>query len=145
MDSLSVALLVVFGLIATLIVAFSIINKKNTENYEVAKDEPSTEMFEKLLADLTKLYPHDLSIIDMKGLVSCVPEDSFTENKRHVSICLRSKKGEFYPYGKLLKIGIHELAHVMSKQHDPEHKTEEFINNYGSLMKKARELGYKVE
>ena len=51
----------------------------------------------------------------------------------------------FYPYSKLLKIGIHELAHVMSKGYDPEHKTPEFISNYSYLMNKAHELGYKVE
>lgn len=135
--------IIIFSII--IIVTVILIIRKRSEHYEVAKDEVSTEMFDKLHSDLTKLYPHDLSKINMKGLVSCIPEDSYTENKRHVSICLRNKKGDFYPYSKLLKIGIHELAHVMSKQHDPEHKTPEFINNYASLMNKARELGYYVE
>lgn len=120
-------------------------NNINTENYQVARDEDSTKMFDQLMVDLKKIYPHDLSKINIKGLVSCIPEDSYTENKKHVSICLRNKNGNFYPYSKLLKIGIHELAHVISKQHDPEHKTPEFINNYSSLMNKAREVGLYVE
>ena len=114
------------------------------ENYQIAKDSASTDMFDRLKEDLSKLYPH-IETLDLKGLVSCVPEDSYTENKRHVSICLRNKEGNFFPYNKLLKIGIHELAHVMSKGYDPEHKTPEFINNYSYLMNKAHELGYKIE
>jgi regulatory protein YycI of two-component signal transduction system YycFG len=119
--------------------------KLDQEHYKVATDQMSNDMFEKLKLDLSKLYPHQLSNLDLKGLVSCVPEDSFTEDKKKVCICLRNKNGEFYPYAKLLKIGIHELAHVMSKQHDPEHTTPEFINNYTYLMNKAYELGFTVE
>ena len=114
------------------------------ENYTLAKDKTSTDMFETLKQDLARLYPK-IDKLDLNGLVSCIPEDSYTENKKHVSICLRNKAGVYYPYEKLLKIGIHELAHVMSKEYDPDHKTPEFINNYSSLMNKARELGYHVE
>ena len=114
------------------------------EHYQIAKDSVSIDMFDRLKEDLSKLYP-DVGSLDLKGLVSCIPEDSYTENNRHVSICLRNKEGNFYPYSKLLKIGIHELAHVMSKGYDPEHKTPEFISNYAYLMNKAQQLGYKVE
>ena len=136
-----IRLLILFILIILVIV---LIYKNSIERYEVAKDESSIELFERLKTDLSQLYP-DLSNINIKGIVSCVPEDSFTENKKNVCICLRNKSGSFYNYSKLLKIGIHELAHVMSKQHDPEHKTKEFIDNYSSLMKKASDLGFSVE
>ncbi len=126
--------------ICTLILYF-----RQNEHYQVANDESSNQMFTRLKVDLSKLYPHQMSHLDLKGLVSCVPEDSFTEDKKKVCICLRNKKGEFYPYEKLLKIGIHELAHVMSKQHDPHHVTTEFITNYRFLMNKAKELGFSVE
>ena len=116
---------------------------RRKENYQIAKDPESKDMFERLKSDLAKLYPIDK--LDLNGLVSCIPEDSFTENKKHVAICLRRKEGDFLPYPKLLKIGIHELAHVMSKGYDPEHKTPEFNNNYAMLMKKASDLGFRVE
>jgi len=134
--------IIIIGLAVFLGVYFGL---HRNEHYKVAKDDASKQMFDKLTADLAKIYPHDLSKIDMKGLVSCIPEDSYTENKKHVCICLRNKQGTFLPYSKMLKIGIHELAHVMSKQHDPEHKTPEFIGNYASLMNKAKELGFQVE
>jgi len=132
---------VIAGILVVLLVVVFLMKRSNTsEYYDIARDAVSKEMFEKLHKDLQQIYPHDISKLDMKGLVSCVPEDSYTENKKNVCICLRNKKGEFYPYSKLLKIGIHELAHVMSKQHDPEHKTEEFHTNHNFLIKKAREL-----
>lgn len=136
---------IVLSIFFILFIIMSILYYKKQEHYKVATDDISNEMFENLKLDLAKLYPHQLSNLDLKGLVSCVPEDSFTEDKKKVCICLRNKNGEFYPYSKLLKIGIHELAHVMSKQHDPEHTTPEFINNYTYLMNKAYELGFTVE
>jgi len=139
MDNLWIWVLLIVFLF--LLIAFTSFRR---ENYQIAKDSASTDMFERLKEDLSRLYPN-VESLDLKGLVSCVPEDSYTENKRHVSICLRNKEGNFYPYSKLLKIGIHELAHVMSKGYDPEHKTPEFISNYSYLMNKAHELGYKVE
>jgi hypothetical protein len=110
----------------------------------VANDADSHAVFERLKSDLSKLYP-DLSRLNLRALVSCIPEDSYTEDKKHISICVRAKSGTLYPYSKLLKIGIHELAHAMSKQMDPDHVTPEFLNNYSSLMMKARALGFDVE
>ena len=136
---------IILSIFIILFIIMCILYFRKKEHYQVATDEMSNDMFEKLKLDLSKLYPHQLSNLDLKGLVSCVPEDSFTEDKKKVCICLRNKNGEFYPYAKLLKIGIHELAHVMSKQHDPEHTTPEFINNYTYLMNKAYELGFTVE
>lgn len=135
---------VLFGIVFFILMLMLLLRKPRKENYKIARDKSSTEMFERLKKDLHTLYPA-ADRLDLNGLVSCIPEDSYTENKTHVAICLRNKEGTYYPYEKLLKIGIHELAHAMSKEHDPDHKTPEFINNYASLMKKARDLGYKVE
>jgi hypothetical protein len=132
-------------IIILLFICSTVLYLRRNEHYQLATDDQSNQMFNRLKNDLSALYPHQLSNLDLKGLVSCVPEDSFTEDKKKVCICLRNKKGEFYPYEKLLKIGIHELAHVMSKQHDPDHVTSEFINNYSFLMNKAHQLGFTVE
>jgi len=136
---------VIIKIVLLLIICSIVLFLRRNEHYKLATDDQSNQMFDKLKNDLSLLYPHNLSNLDLKGLVSCVPEDSFTEDKKKVCICLRNKKGEFYPYEKLLKIGIHELAHVMSKQHDPDHVTSEFINNYSFLMNKAHKLGFTVE
>ncbi len=130
--------------IVFLVFIFILMLTRNREHYKLAKEPADIDMVERLKLDLAKLYPN-LKDIDLNGLISCIPEDSYTENKRHVSICLRNTDGKYFPYSKLLKIGIHELAHVISKGYDPEHKTPEFNNNYGMLMRKARELGFQVE
>ena len=114
------------------------------EPYRIAKEPADMDMVERLKLDLAKLHPN-IKVIDLNGLISCIPEDSYTENKKHVSICLRNTDGKYFPYSKLLKIGIHELAHVISTGYDPEHKTPEFNNNYSMLMRKARELEFQVE
>ena len=119
-------------------------SRRSIETYSVANDADSHSVFERLKSDLSRLYP-DLSRLNLRALVSCIPEDSYTEDKKHISICVRAKSGKLYPYSKLLKIGIHELAHAMSKQMDPDHVTPEFLNNYSSLMMKARSLGFDVE
>jgi hypothetical protein len=131
-------------LIILVIAAWQLFGRRCVESYAVATDSDSHEVFDRLKKDLEKLYP-DLSKLNLRALVSCIPEDSYTEDKKHISICVRAKSGKMYPYSKLLKIGIHELAHAMSKQMDPDHVTPEFINNYSSLMSKARSLGYDVE
>ena len=131
-----IAVFIIFILILMLI--------RSREYYKLAKEPADVDMVQRLKTDLTKIHPN-INDIDLNGLVSCIPEDSYTENKRHVSICLRNMDGKYFPYSKLLKIGIHELAHVISKGYDPEHKTPEFNNNYGMLMRKARDLGYQVE
>ena len=131
-------------LILLVIAAWRLFGCRGVESYSVASDTDSHAVFDRLKQDLERLYP-DLSRLNLRALVSCIPEDSYTEDKKHISICVRAKSGKMYPYSKLLKIGIHELAHAMSKQMDPDHVTPEFINNYASLMSKARELGYDVE
>ena len=139
-----VCVLILMGVAVFLTIHYGV-TLPQTENYRIAKDESSQQMFAKLKSDLEKIYPHDLSNIDMKGLVSCIPEDSYTENKKNVCICLRNKQGTFLPYSKILKIAVHELAHVMSKQHDPEHKTVEFHTNHRLLINKAKELGHQLD
>jgi hypothetical protein len=119
-------------------------DRRAIETYSVANDADSHAVFERLKSDLSQLYP-DLSRLNLRALVSCIPEDSYTEDKKHISICVRAKSGKLFAYSKLLKIGIHELAHAMSKQMDPDHVTPEFLNNYSSLMMKARALGFDVE
>ena len=132
-------------LVLFLLIAWRLFGCRSTvESYSVANDADSHAVFERLKRDLSQLYP-DLSRLNLRALVSCIPEDSYTEDKKHISICVRAKSGQMYPYSKLLKIGIHELAHAMSKQMDPDHVTPEFLNNYSSLMMKAKALGFDVE
>ena len=56
-------------------------------------------------------------------------------------LCLKDEKGNYYDYNMLMYVAIHELAHVISKQVDPDHKTDEFRNNFDFLKKRAAAKG----
>lgn len=121
--------------------------RKLSKNVACRRDKVSKEYAEKIVTnlhrDLEKIYPDINTILKLTfgPLECCELEDSVTEDKKRVHICVKNKNGKYYNYNKLMQVAIHELAHVLSKTVDPEHKSPEFINNYGALMNKAQELG----
>ena len=48
-------------------------------------------------------------------LECCTLEDSATEDKKKVFICVKGKNGKYYNYNKLLQVALHELAHAQSE------------------------------
>ena len=100
-------------------------------------------VIQQLHRDLEEIYPDISTILKLKfaPLECCDLEDSVTEDKKRVYICVKNKQGRYYNYNKLVQVAVHELAHVLSKTIDPEHKSPEFNNNYTMLMKRAKELG----
>lgn len=74
-------------------------------------------------------------------LECCDLEDSLTEDKKKVFICVKNKKGKFYNYNKLMQVALHELAHAMSAKIDPKHTSKEFIGNYNFLLNRASGMG----
>lgn len=66
---------------------------------------------------------------------------SFTEDKRDMYICLRDEKGQYYPDNMLRYVAIHELAHAKSKEVDTHHTGEEFRNNFDQYLKIAENKG----
>lgn len=66
---------------------------------------------------------------------------SFTEDKTRTYLCLRDEKGKYYDDNMLMYVALHELAHAISKSVDPDHKTDEFKNNFNLLLKKAADKG----
>jgi hypothetical protein len=67
---------------------------------------------------------------------------SFTEDKRDMYLCLRDKKtGQYYPDNMLNYVAIHELAHAKSKEIDTNHTSNEFRENFDKYLERASELG----
>lgn len=66
---------------------------------------------------------------------------SFTEDKKRTYICLRDEKGNYYDDNMLMYVALHELAHAISKQVDPDHTTTEFANNFKLVLASAENLG----
>ena len=76
-------------------------------------------------------------------LVFRAANESFTEDKKFVYLCIRHKNGEYYKnQNMLIYVLTHELSHAFSESVDPDHKTTEFHDNFRTLLKRAEELGY---
>ena len=66
---------------------------------------------------------------------------SFTEDKLRVYLCLYDEKGNYYDINMLMYVALHELAHAISISVDPGHKTDEFKQNFKMLLDKAAAIG----
>lgn len=66
--------------------------------------------------------------------------ESFTEDKKKIYICLRDRFNNYYDYNTLVYVTCHELAHAFSSTFDKSHSSEEFRKNFEELLTKAEKL-----
>ena len=67
-------------------------------------------------------------------------DESYTEDKKRIYLCLRDENDNYYDYNMLMYVSIHECAHALTDVIDPEHKTDEFKNMFQTLLQKAEKL-----
>ena len=66
---------------------------------------------------------------------------SETLNKNIIRICVRNKKSKkVYPVNTLVHVALHELAHTIMDEYDPNH-SEKFFNTLDPLVNRAIVLG----
>jgi len=92
-------------------------------------------VLERLRQDLIKVDPRAAKLQFFPS------DESYTEDKTKVFICLKDEKGEYYPYNDLLAVVLHEGGHCFSAVIDKEHITPEFNGMHNALRKRATELG----
>jgi hypothetical protein len=65
-------------------------------------------------------------------------DESYTEDKKQVFLCMRDSKGKLYDDNTLVYVALHEMAHVLCNSigHTPE-----FDSIFDYLLLKAYELG----
>jgi len=98
-------------------------------------DDP---ILSKIYQDLKKIYPD----IDKKGIHLYGANDTLTENKKKIFICVKRRNGEYYDYNTILYISVHELAHVLNNEYDiTENHGAKFNDINNQLLNKAYELG----
>jgi hypothetical protein len=97
------------------------------------------ESFDDPLIDRIK---NDLLLVDprVSELTFRASNESFTEDKKYVFLCLKDKNGNYYDYNMLMYVSLHELAHAFSHSVDEEHTSDEFKNNFKILLDKAHKL-----
>lgn len=86
-----------------------------------------------IVEDLKKLHPK-VESMNWKGHTI----KSFTINKKETFICLKDKKGEYYPRNHLMYVAIHELAHAICPSIG---HTQEWSRIFEDLLIKAEKLG----
>ena len=91
-------------------------------------------LIDKIREDLIKVDER------VKNLTFQASNESFTEDKRHVYLCLKDKNGKYYDYNMLMYVSLHELAHAFSNSVDENHTSEEFKRNFRDLLKRAEGL-----
>ena len=86
---------------------------------------------------------NDLIKVDSRAanLVFKASNESFTEDKRFVYLCLKDEKGNYYDYNMIMYVSLHELAHTFSDTVDVDHSGKEFKDNFRMLLSKAQSLG----
>jgi len=92
-------------------------------------------VLEKLKKDAVKIDPR------AERLQFFPADESYTEDKQKVFICLKDENGQYFPYNELVQVVAHELAHALSPVIDKEHKTPEFNNLHNQLRERAIVLG----
>ena len=92
-------------------------------------------MIERIRNDLLKVDPR------VQNLKFYASNESFTEDKKFVYLCLKDENGEYYDYNMLMYVCLHELAHAFSESVDEDHTTKEFRDNFQMLLDKAEKIG----
>ena len=95
----------------------------------------SDPMIERIKMDLLKV---DSRVANLKFYAS---NESFTEDKKFVYLCLKDSDGNYYDYNMLMYVSLHELAHAFSQGIDTSHSSKEFKDNFRSLLKRGEEVG----
>lgn len=88
----------------------------------------------KLKIDVSKIDPKYMNLDLYES------DESYTQNKEKIFLCLRDENGEYYSYNMILYVLLHELAHFESKSLDPEHISPEFHNNFDKLLEQASKV-----
>jgi len=92
-------------------------------------------LIDKIKSDLLKIDPR------VEELSFHASNESFTEDKKFVYLCLKDKDDKYYDYNMLMYVSLHELAHAFSDSVDTDHSGKEFKDNFRNLLNKAQSLG----
>jgi hypothetical protein len=92
---------------------------------------------------LIKKIKYDVSKLDSRiaNIDFFSSDESYTEDKNKIFLCLKDEKGEYYNYNMLMYVAIHECSHALTDVIDVEHITPEFRGMFESLLQKASKLG----
>lgn len=117
-----------FGLLLVFFVCVNVFRKKRVIYY-------SDPLIDKI--------KHDVSRLDdrISSLQFYSSNESYTEDKKKIFLCLKDENGKYYDYNMLIYVAIHECSHALTNVIDIHHVTPEFRSMFNSLLSKAYKLG----
>lgn len=121
---------ILYLVVIVTIILFSVRYFKKQERYH--NEEP---MIARIKYDCCKLDDRIKTIDFYPG------DESYTEDKKRIYLCLRDENEKYYEYNMLMYVAIHECAHAITEVIDMEHKTYEFKSTFQNLLQKAEKLG----
>ncbi len=127
--------IITFVLIAILV----ILSEKSEKRNKKIRQECVRRLAE-LRNDLSTFV--DITKYKFYPLFNCDPEDSYTQNKKNIYVCVSDKGGNIQSEYKIKDVLIHEISHAECSSIDVDHTSKEFLNTYNGLIKKAKKCGY---
>ncbi len=107
---------------------------QKAETFALFHNKPKHPVINSLQQKLSAVHPIIGSLKIREG------KESFTLNKKDVSLCLKDKKsGNIYDDNMLTYVLLHEIAHVLNK--DDVGHTPKFHKKFDELLEKATNLG----
>jgi len=104
---------------------------KRKTNIQIYDDPMLTRIYN----DLKQIVP-DIDKLDIRLYGA---NDTLTENKKNIYLCLKNRNGTYYDYNTLLYIAIHELAHVLNDEYDTTNNHGDKFNEINNLLLKRAE------
>jgi len=104
---------------------------KRKTNIQIYDDPMLTRIYN----DLKQIVP-DIDKLDIRLYGA---NDTLTENKKNIYLCLKNRNRTYYDYNTLLYIAIHELAHVLNDEYDTTNNHGDKFNEINNLLLKRAE------
>ena len=117
-------------IIFIMMVSSYIIYHCNCNNYEGY--EHDKRLCKRIHDDLKKVHEKANHVTMKHG------NQSYTVNKKHITMCLKDKDGKYYDDNMLNYVALHELAHVLC---DEIGHTPKFYAIFDQLLEDAEKIG----
>ncbi len=119
-------IILILGLLLIFLISFYNLSKKVVNSHD----------------PLIKRIKADMTLLDEKAqyIEFYSSDESYTEDKTKIYLCLKDENQEYYHYNMLMYVAIHELAHALTQVIDPNHETFEFNDMFNKLLEKASVL-----
>lgn len=122
---------ILFIILIAVLVYIAYTKTKRKTNIQIYDDPMLTRIYN----DLKQIVP-DIDKLDIRLYGA---NDTLTENKKNIYLCLKNRNGTYYDYNTLLYIAIHELAHVLNDEYDTTNNHGDKFNEINNLLLKRAE------